>query len=125
MICDNDLIGDLGFASVQGQDGVHNIAGFRVILSRFCYCGQGLDYREQNMAIYGGLELCQEPVAKILMSLIGRSIALHHSNEYNALDLRISRPALKILLQNMVSISSDRSNKTVVRHPDWKGALFV
>lgn len=110
---------------MQVQDGVQNIAGFRVILSRFCRCGRGLDYREQNIAIYGGLELCQAPVAKILMSLLVGSIALDHSDEYNALGLRTLRPKLKISPQNMVFISSDRSSKNVVRHLDWKGTLFV
>lgn len=110
---------------MQVQDGVQNIAGFRVILSRFYRCGRGLDYGEQIIAMYGCLELCQTPVAKILISLLVGSIALDHSNEYNALDLRILRPPLKILLQHMVFISPDCSNKNVVRYLDWKGALFV
>lgn len=59
------------------------------------------------------------------MSLLAGNIALDHSNEYNALDLRVPRPPLKILLQNMVYLSSDRSSKNVVRYLDWKAALFV
>lgn len=92
---------------MQVQDGVQKIAGFRVILCRFCRCGRGLDYREQNIAIYGGLELCQAPVANILISLLVGSITLDHSNEYNALDLRILRPPLEILLQHKVSFLRD------------------
>lgn len=53
------------------------------------------------------LELCQEPVANNLISLLVGSIALDHSNEYNALDLRILRPPLKILLQHKVSSLRD------------------